>query len=163
MASGSGLRRVVVGVVLGLVLSGCGADAGVDQHGQKVTAAQLENQWLIINYWAEWCGPCRREIPELNVLARQWDEKGVSVVGVNFDGLQGPELARASESMGIGFRVLAQDPAERFGLPRSEVLPVTYIVDGSGQVREQLVGEQTVDGLNAHLARLRQGAASGEE
>lgn len=155
MASGSALRRVVIGVVLGLVLSGCGADAGVDQHGQKVTAEQLENQWLIINYWAEWCGPCRREIPELNALAQEWLEADVSVLGVNFDGLQGPELARASAAMGIDFRVLAQDPAQRYDLPRSDVLPITYIVDGAGRVRERLAGEQTAAGLKARLARLR--------
>lgn len=157
MALNSGLRRVVVGILLGLLLGGCGADAGVDQHGQKVTAEQLENQWLIINYWAEWCSPCRREIPELNSLAQEWAGRDVHVLGVNFDGLQGAELARASEAMGIGFRVLAQDPSARFALPRSEVLPVTYIVDGSGKVRERLAGEQSADGLKAHLARLRAG------
>lgn len=156
MALESGLRRVVVGILLGLVLSGCGADAGVDQHGKKVTAEQLENQWLIINYWAQWCGPCRREIPELNALALEWADTDVRILGVNFDGLQGAELSQASEAMGIGFRVLAQDPAPRFDLPRSEVLPVTYIVDGTGQVRERLAGEQSAEGLKAHLARLRQ-------
>ena len=79
---------------------------------------------------------------------------GPVVLGVNFDGLQGEELAQASEALGIDFRVLAQDPAERLDLPRSAVLPVTYLVDREGKVREQLVGEQTAEGLNAHLARL---------
>jgi thiol-disulfide isomerase/thioredoxin len=138
-----------------MTLGGCGADAGLDQHGQKVPAEQLENQWLIINYWAEWCAPCRREIPELNGLAREWTDAEVGVFGVNFDGLEGPELARASSAMGIEFRVLAQDPAPRLGLPRSEVLPVTYIVDDRGTVRERLAGEQTADSLKAHLQRLR--------
>jgi hypothetical protein len=46
------------------------------------------------------------------------------------------------------------DPAERLDLPRSTVLPVTYIVDGSGTVRESLVGEQTAEGLQTHLKRL---------
>lgn len=156
MALNSGLRRVVVGILLGLLLSGCGGDAGVDQHGQKVTAEQLENQWLIINYWADWCAPCRREIPELNRLAQEWAGQDVQVLGVNFDGLQGEELARASETMGIRFRVLAQDPSARFELPRSEVLPVTYIVDASGKVRERLAGEQNAEVLKGHLARLRE-------
>jgi thiol-disulfide isomerase/thioredoxin len=155
MALRSGLRLGLVGIVLGMVLGGCGADAGLDQYGQKVPAAQFENQWLVINYWAEWCAPCRREIPELNGLAQEWADTGVQVFGVNFDGLQGPELTRASEAMGIQFRVLAQDPAPRLGLPRSEVLPVTYIVDDQGSVRERLAGEQTAEGLKAHLQRLR--------
>ena len=56
---------------------------------------------------------------------------------------QGVELKDASEKLGIKFTVLAQDPAELFELPRSEALPVTYIIDNKGKVREQLMGEQT--------------------
>ena len=50
--------------------------------------------------------------------------------------------------------MLSLDPAERLELPRSAVLPVTYLVDGSGKVRRELVGEQTVEGLQEQLARL---------
>jgi len=122
-----------------LFLSACEKDWGVDQHGRQVTAAQLQGQWLLINYWAEWCGPCRTEIPELNALAET--EQGLAVLGVNFDELRGEELA--------------QDPAERLQLPRSEVLPVTYLVDDQRKVRERLVGEQTAEGILVHLARLK--------
>ncbi|MGN5594187.1 TlpA family protein disulfide reductase [Stutzerimonas nitrititolerans] len=142
----------VVGLLGCVALAGCGEEWGVDQHGQPVTAAQLEDQWLVINYWAEWCGPCRTEIPELNAMAASAD--GPVVLGVNFDGLQGEELAQASQALGIEFRVLAEDPAERLQLPRSAVLPVTYLVDGEGKVRKQLVGEQTAEGLSTQLAQL---------
>ncbi|KIV60435.1 Thioredoxin [Pseudomonas sp. FeS53a] len=80
----------------------------------------------------------------------------MQVMGVNFDGLQGAELEKASRQMGIGFTVLAQDPSERFKLPRSEALPVTYILDARGQVRERLLGEQTAKGLSERLSGLRQ-------
>lgn len=135
-----------------LALAACSEDWGVDQHGEPVTAAQLDGQWLVINYWAEWCGPCRTEIPELNELDRAHDD--ITVLGVNFDGLQGKELASAAADLGIDFRVLSLDPAERLGLSRSAVLPVTYLVDGKGQVRQQLVGEQTAEALQAQLAQL---------
>lgn len=141
-----------VGLLSCLALAACSEDWGLDQHGQPVTGGQLKGEWLVINYWAEWCGPCRTEIPELNAMAAASD--GPVVLGVNFDGLQGEELAQASEALGIEFRVLAEDPAERLELPRSAVLPVTYLVDGKGKVREQLVGEQTAEGLRDHLARL---------
>ena len=52
--------------------------------------------------------------------------------------------------------MLAKDPAERYGLPPSDALPVTYIVDDQGKVRERLLGEQTAEGLKARLAALRQ-------
>jgi thiol-disulfide isomerase/thioredoxin len=136
-----------------LFVTACEKDWGVDQHGREITAAQMQGQWLLINYWAEWCGPCRTEIPELNALAET--EQGLAVLGVNFDELRGDELAQAAEALGIRFRVLSDDPAERLQLSRSEVLPVTYLVDDKGVVRERLVGEQTAEGILAHLARLK--------
>ncbi|AYC35041.1 TlpA family protein disulfide reductase [Pseudomonas cavernae] len=151
------MRGLVMGIVAGLLLAGCVEDAGVDQHGRKVAVERLEGQWLVINYWAEWCGPCRTEIPELNRLAEQLKGQPVEVFGVNFDGLQGDELTQAAESLGIRFTVLAQDPAARFDLPRSEALPVTYIVDPQGKVRERLMGEQNAAGLSKRLAELQAG------
>lgn len=143
--------QMVIGVVAGLLLAGCADDWGVDQHGRKVTAGQLEGQWLVINYWAEWCKPCRTEIPELNRLEQELRDKGAQVLGVNFDVLQGEALARAAEAFDIRFTVLAQDPAERLELPRNDVLPVTYIIGADGRLRERLVGEQTAAGLRARL------------
>ena len=151
------VKQMVMGLCACLVLAGCSDDTGVDQHGRKVAAEPLEGQWLVINYWAEWCAPCRSEIPELNALARQLEDRPVRVLGVNFDGLQGEELNQAAQALGIEFRVLEQDPASRYQLPRNEVLPVTYIVDDRGQMRERLLGEQTAAGLEARLSALRGG------
>ncbi|WP_394354734.1 TlpA family protein disulfide reductase [Aquipseudomonas alcaligenes] len=139
----------------GLLVAGCAEDWGVDQHGQKVPAEQLEGQWLVINYWAEWCGPCRTEIPELNRLDDQLQGRHGRVLGVNYDALQGEDLAEAARSLGIRFTVLAQDPAQHLELARSDVLPTTFIIDASGRLRERLVGEQTAAGLQARLAQLQ--------
>jgi thiol-disulfide isomerase/thioredoxin len=147
--------RTVAGIGMALILAACAEDVGVDQHGRKVAAERLDGQWLVINYWAEWCGPCRTEIPELNALARQHEAQTVTVLGVNFDGLQGEALKRAVQALGIEFTVLEQDPAARYELPRNEVLPVTYIVDGQGRMRERLLGEQSAAGLNARLQALK--------
>ncbi|MEK1904161.1 MAG: TlpA disulfide reductase family protein [Pseudomonas sp.] len=149
--------QIVVGLMAGLILAGCAEDWGVDQHARKVPAAQLEGQWLVINYWAEWCGPCRTEIPELNRLDDQLQGRHARVLGVNFDALQGNDLSEAADALGIRFTVLALDPAQRLELPRSDVLPTTYIIDDKGTLRERLVGEQTAAGLQAKLAKLQMG------
>lgn len=147
--------RSLAGLCMGLLLAGCAEDVGVDQHGRKVAVERLNGQWLVINYWAEWCAPCRSEIPELNTLQQQFKERSVTVLGVNFDGLQGERLGQAAQDLGIAFTVLAQDPAARYQLPRSEVLPVTYIVDDRGRLRERLLGEQNAAGLSARLLALQ--------
>lgn len=142
-------------IITTLLLGGCGNDYGVDQYGQKVAAERIDKQWLVLNYWAEWCGPCRTEVPELNALNEQLKGQSATVLGVNFDNVQGEELKSASEKLGIKFTVLAQNPEQLFDLPRSEALPVTYIIDDEGKVREQLLGEQTAAGVLAKLQALR--------
>ncbi|MNR54610.1 hypothetical protein D3C85_1748270 [compost metagenome] len=79
----------------------------------------------------------------------------MQVLGVNFDALQGEALRKAAEALGVRFRVLAQDPAARYQLPGNPVLPVTYIVDDQGRLRERLLGEQTAAGLLARLSELQ--------
>lgn len=149
-------RRLAAALAIigALMLGGCGNDYGIDQDGHKVASGRLDKQWIVVNYWAEWCGPCRTEIPELNTLAEELKGKKIGVFGVNFDNVQGEELKAASEKLGIKFTVLAQDPADFFDLPRSEALPVTYIIDNKGKVREQLMGEQTAAGVMAKLEAL---------
>lgn len=146
-------------LVVCATLAGCGNDYGVDQQGQKIAAERIDKHWLVINYWADWCAPCRAEIPGLNTLASQLKSqdqgKGATVLGVNFDGLQGDDLRQASKSLGIQFTVLANDPAPLYDLPTSEGLPATYIVDPKGQLRAKLLGEQTVAAVSQKLAELQ--------
>ncbi|SDH96523.1 TlpA disulfide reductase family protein [Pseudomonas panipatensis] len=148
--------RIISGFFVGLILAGCSADYGVDQYGRKVPAASLDGQWLVINYWADWCAPCRKEVPEFNRLSKDSEGKGVRVLGVNYDGLRDAELASAAHGLDIQYLVLADDPAQRFELPRSDVLPVTFIVDAQGRLRERLVGEQTASGVQARLLALQE-------
>ncbi|MCD5996045.1 TlpA family protein disulfide reductase [Pseudomonas sp. CDFA 602] len=151
------VRRLAAAVALlgSLLLGGCGADLGADQNGQKVASDRIDGHWLVVNYWAEWCGPCRTEIPEFNALSEQLKDRKVTVLGVNFDNLQGDELKNAANALGIKFTVLAQDPAERYNLPPSEALPVTYIIDDKGKVREQLLGEQSAAIVTQKIKALR--------
>jgi thiol-disulfide isomerase/thioredoxin len=147
--------RGIWALAAGLLLAACGgADWGVDQQGRAVSAAELQGRWLVINYWADWCAPCRREVPELNRLAAAAGTPPRRVLGVNFDGLQDAALRQASEVLGIRYSSLARDPAARLGLARSEGLPVTWLVDPQGRVRAQLRGEQSAAGIEAQLRQL---------
>lgn len=136
-----------------LSLVGCSEDWGPDQFGREVAADELEGRWLLINYWAEWCAPCRTEIPQLNELDGARDD--LVVLGVHYDGLQGQALSRSADALGIRFRVLAQNPGERLGISRPAVLPSSYLVDPRGVVQAELVGEQTRQAIEQRLDELR--------
>lgn len=116
---------------------------GSDQYGVLVPESLVAEQWLVINYWAVWCAPCRKEVPALNELHSELYEQGVRVLGVNYDQLQGTELLADSQQLGIKFTVLNVDPAIRFNLPETRGLPATYIVNPQGKLLRQLRGEQS--------------------
>jgi thiol-disulfide isomerase/thioredoxin len=110
--------------------------------GTTTSFEEWKGRWVLVNYWAEWCAPCREEIPELNALARAHADR-VLVVGMNFDGVQDLALSDLIVRMGIEFPVLTTDPRERWQYDRPSVLPTTIVIDPSGNVVRTLVGPQT--------------------
>ncbi len=112
--------------------------------GNTLQLDQLSGQWVVINYWATWCKPCIQEIPELNALA---ELPGVTVLGVNFDGVSGEELVQQLQKLDIAFPTLDTDPAAQLGVARPVVLPTTLVIDPAGKVRETLTGPQTLPSL----------------
>lgn len=107
-------------------------------------------QWVVINYWAEWCAPCRFEIPELNEMAHERSGE-VLVMGVNYDGLAGAELTAVMERMDVRFPVMLSDPGVDWKWDRPAVLPTTVVISPDGEVKATLVGPQTRDSLEAAM------------
>jgi thiol-disulfide isomerase/thioredoxin len=101
---------------------------------------------VLINYWAIWCAPCRKEVPELNELMHEQADK-LLVVGVNFDQAEGEKLASEVKRLGIEFPSLLiapeqQDPRTLWNLPPVTVLPETLIIDAQGNLQQRLIGPQ---------------------
>jgi len=129
-------------MALTLALTACG---GGGKTADPINLDQLRGQWVVINYWAQWCKPCIKEIPELNDLNQQY--RRVTVLGVNYDGATGQELEQQLQKLGITFTTLPGDPARQLGVPRPVVLPTTLILDPQGQLSATLVGPQTLESL----------------
>ena len=135
--------------MLSLLLAACGG--APPPPPAELRLEQLRGQWVVINYWAEWCKPCLAEIPELNELDQHYAD--VTVLGVNYDGESGEALAAQVEKLGVEFHTLARDPAAELGVARPAVLPTTYILDPEGIVRHTLIGPQTLESLAEALGR----------
>ena len=131
-----------------LLLSGCERGDLVElADGSQVPFEQWDDRWLVINYWAEWCAPCRKEIPELNLLHSERSTTGAVVLGVNYDALRGESLTSLIEEMGIEFPVLLADPRARWAVEQPAVLPSTIIVKPTGELSQVLVGPQHYEDL----------------
>lgn len=134
-------------LALMLVIAGCDSANREDSSVQLPALQDLQGQWLVINYWAEWCKPCIEEIPELNSFAQQNSQRA-RVFGVDFDGNRGDELNAAIAKLAIAFPTLAKDPASQLGYDRPTVLPTTIVINPQGQLHRILLGPQTATSLS---------------
>lgn len=131
-----------------VVLSGCSKIELERNEGAPLVWSDLRGQWVLVNYWAEWCKPCLKEIPELNALSQN---AAITVLGVNFDGISDAELSQLGERMGIGFDLLNQDPGPQFGWQTPIALPATLVINPKGELQQVLFGEQTQASIRAAI------------
>jgi len=139
-------RRLLLipAAIMVLALAGCERTELQRADGVAVDWDSYRGQWVLVNYWAEWCKPCLEEIPELNHLDKS---PGISVLGVNFDGVEGAALVDLGQKMGIEFTMLGQDPGPDFGWKTPMALPATFVVDPAGKLIETRFGPQTEEDL----------------
>jgi thiol-disulfide isomerase/thioredoxin len=114
-----------------------------DRAGKATSIASFGDKSLIINFWATWCAPCRREIPLLEALQTEWAGRDMSVVGVAVD--QRDKVLEFADRLKIGYPLLmgeqdALDAAAALGLA-SPVFPFTVFTDRRGEVVALFIGE----------------------
>ncbi|WOJ97014.1 TlpA disulfide reductase family protein [Congregibacter brevis] len=110
--------------------------------------------WRVVNYWSEWCSPCRKEIPMLNALSKELDPDKVRVFGVNFDDAARQETLKTAKALGIVFPTLSKSDVAALGLRGPDVMPTTYIVSPDNEVAAKLVGLQSRTQVLEELSRL---------
>ena len=111
-----------------------------------------EEAWRIVNYWSEWCAPCRVEIPMLNALQARLNTSNIRIVGINFDDDPREVTLDIANELGIEFPVLSRQEIETLGLRPPDVLPTTYILSPSGEVTAKLIGMQSEQDILEELA-----------
>ena len=99
-----------------------------DTDGQLQSLDQYKGKWLIVNYWATWCGTCMKELPELIDFHENNDVNAV-VVGINFEEIEAKHLKEFVNNKPIPYAVLSTVPVRETPLGPVPALPTTYIID----------------------------------
>lgn len=127
----------------------------VSLTGEAVALHESRGKVMVLNIWATWCGPCRKEMPSLQQLHRQFQERGLDVVGVNVDAPQDDQPKRIQEltrRLGIDYEILL-DPEQKFvRIFRAIGVPQTLLIDRSGRILRHWRGE--FDPMAADVVRL---------
>lgn len=121
--------------------------------GTEVDLGTLNGQPFVVNLWASWCGPCRREMP---MLIDEAATSSVPVLMIN-QGETQEQVARFLEREGLPADMILLDPGQELsaGLG-SRALPLTVFVDGRGFIRKRHVGEISRAALLEGIERIEQ-------
>lgn len=115
--------------------------------GAQYDLADRRGKWVIVNFWATWCAPCREEIPLFVELQKKYGERGLLFVGIAID--QPDKVRPYAQELGMNFPIL-MGGAEAIDLSRSlgnrmGVLPYTVVLDRQGAIAAREVGAVKAD------------------
>ena len=131
-----------------LIISSCSEPDYRLVDGSSGKLDDFLGRWLIVNYWADWCPPCIKEMPELENFYNDNEDRAL-VLTYNFDRLEGEELQSQIIRFKVNVPSILTDPGILFGWEAPPSLPATYIINPEGILIHTLIGPQTQESLEA--------------
>jgi thiol-disulfide isomerase/thioredoxin len=115
--------------------------------GAKHKHSDYLGKYIIVNYFAEWCAPCLKEVPEL-VKLNQTKPDNIALFAISYDNLTDDKLGEIKQKYDMDFPLI-NNISTPFPFERPQYLPATYIINPDGSLKGQLFGEQSAENLLA--------------
>jgi thiol-disulfide isomerase/thioredoxin len=122
--------------------------------GGEVSLSEYRGDWVVFNYWATWCAPCVKEMPELSELHEE--TVGLVVLGAAYEDVDDADFVDFLLNTPVSYPILKVDvynPPEPFGAPK--VLPTTIILDPAGRAVKTFLGPVTREDIEDYIERTK--------
>ncbi len=119
-----------------------------------VELSSLQGNWVVLNFWASYCPPCRKEAPDLTRVHQSLRRRGGSVVGVSTEDLPPAAITMAANSLGMRYPVAAATE-EALQPWQIGAIPTTYLINPEGQIAWSRVGAIHAKSLLERLEELK--------
>lgn len=119
--------------------------------GKSWDLAAHRGHWVVVNFWATWCSPCLKEIPDLTALDAKRDD--LDVIGLAYEEISPADMQAFLKQHPAGYPIAildVYDPPKDFDTPRG--LPMTYLIGPDGQVAQRFLGPVTAQELEQAIA-----------
>jgi thiol-disulfide isomerase/thioredoxin len=123
-----------------------------DLQGHEISSAGLRGKVVLIDFWATWCGPCKKEMPGYQKLLDRYGSSGFAVVGFKFDTMADTEdPVQFAKKMGVHYplAVAPDELKEKFG--GIEGLPTTMLYDRGGILRKKVIGFEYTEAFESAI------------
>ena len=121
-------------------------------NNENVTLSKFKEKWLLINFWATWCAPCREEIPDLNNLFNE--NKRINLIGIAIDEIE--DVKKFLIETPINYESLILSDMKGVEISKSlgndkGVLPFTVLINPNGEVQNTFYGKLNITTLKSYL------------
>jgi thiol-disulfide isomerase/thioredoxin len=126
-----------------------------DLQGRDISSADLHGKVVLIDFWATWCEPCKKEMPGYQKLLGSYGSRGFAVVGFKFDtmmDMEDPVLFAKRIGVHYPLAVAVDDLKQKFG--GIEGLPTTMLYDRQGILRAKIIGFEYTDAIESEVKPL---------
>lgn len=151
------MKRVLL-LLCFVVLSGTAYGQGfslTDTHGKTHHLADYKGKWVLVNFWATWCPPCLRELPDLVALYDAHRNKDLEVIGIAMEYQSADYVKQFADSMMVSYPIVLGNEriASQFGTIQG--LPTTYLFNPKGEMVAYNVGALTRQAVESYIAKHR--------
>ena len=127
------------------------ASAAKTQPVELQSLSALKGKVVFLNFWATWCGPCRDEMPSVEILYKRFKDKGLEILAVNCQENQEDVLAFMA-NYGLTFPALLDEDGRVSGAYGIQAIPTTFLINRDGRIILRLVGSINWDTEKIHAA-----------
>lgn len=125
--------------------------------GQGYQWSELQGQWTVINYFAPWCAPCLREMPELNAFSQNLPEDTL-IFAINYDRQTSTQITEMANKYTIEVPIIFASENTVLPMEKPPYLPATFIVGPEGKVVYTIMGEVSEQELRERIQQLKTAA-----
>jgi len=126
-----------------------------DLHGKQLSSADLSGKVVLVDFWATWCQPCKKEMPGYQKLADIYGKRGFAVIGFKFDTMADSEdPVLFARKIGVRYPLAVASEQLRQAFGGIEGLPTTLLYDRQGILRSKIVGFEYTAVIEADLKPL---------
>ena len=123
-----------------------------DLQGHEISSADLRGKVVLIDFWATWCQPCKKEMPGYQKLLDRYGPQGFAVIGFKFDTMQDTEdPVRFARKIGVHYPLAVASDELKLKFGGIQGLPTTMLYDRQGILRTKIIGFEYKDAFEKDL------------